>query len=150
MTHHVALAVTLLFSATSVAVGQASGSSRSQFLGRWRLVGAMNPAQSVRSVEWIMVLNITSARLDSLFGRFVVAPDPRSAPHDTVSAPLSGALAHGRLRFLAPTQDEPDLDNVIEGVVRSDTLFVDQYRPRAGPSVVPPGYYLLFLRDHAK
>jgi hypothetical protein len=106
----------------------------------------MDPGQ--RSVYWTIVLTITTVRRDSFFGHFVLA-QPAPALADTVSAPLVGTLTHGRLRIVT-MHDQAHLHNIIEGVVRNDTLFVDQYRPKAGSNVLSPGHYLLLLREPVK
>jgi hypothetical protein len=116
-----------------------------QVIGTWQLVGGSR-GDSIISLKMAITLRFSEGRGDSVFGQLTLWMDP-SAPNDSGYAPLLGVRAPGsRLEAVAPVTDSSEMDMMIEGRVKEDSLFVYTFRPRSGANVLPGLSWLLFVR----
>ena len=116
--------------------------------GKWERVAFRDALGGTHRQTGTMILDIASVFDDSVVGRLLVAPNPDTEPDSVVQADLRGIrLPKARVSLVAFVPESTALDNILEGYVRGDTIFVTTYRFRSGKNIMPLGDELVFVRQ---
>lgn len=118
-----------------------------QLVGRWEFLGGANLDGVTRPAgNMHMTLVVTRLERDSIFGKAVVtfsSPPPKDIPCALMKGVREGGDEVGLVVF---TTDAPNLDIMIDGRIRGDSMIATSIRPRNGGSVVPTGAWISFGR----